>query len=98
MGFLGQNWLIWVTLLGLSGSALGISRFEMFPYGPSAGDELINSGNDQTREFTLDQPLVLYDGKFSKIYVSLHFILFYYFCWCFFCPRISRVGVCNPCI
>ncbi|XP_041921911.1 nidogen-1 isoform X1 [Alosa sapidissima] len=70
MGCLGQSWLIWVTLLDLSISTLGISRLELFPYGPSAGDELLDSGNDQTRVFTLDHPLMFFDGKFSKIYVS----------------------------
>ena len=76
MGCHGQIWLTWLTLLDLLISALSISRLEMFPYGPSAGDELLDSGNDQTREFVLDQPLMFYDGKFNKIYVS----------WCF--PRL----------
>ncbi|KAL2083319.1 hypothetical protein ACEWY4_021092 [Coilia grayii] len=57
-------------VLDLCMTALGISRLELFPYGPSAGDELLDSGNDQTHEFTLDLPLMFYDGKFNKIYVN----------------------------
>lgn len=71
MGRLRQNWLIWLTVLDLCTSALGISRQELFPYGPSAGDEVLQPGNDETRAFTLEHPLMFYEGKFNKIYVSV---------------------------
>ncbi|XP_030628549.1 nidogen-1 [Chanos chanos] len=66
----GRALTVLVTLLGLLVSVQCISRQEMFPFGPSAGDQLLRPGNDQTQEVSLGSPVVFYNRKFDKIYIN----------------------------
>ena len=70
MGWQKPGWLITVTLLGLAVSVQSITRGDLFPFGVTVGDQLLEQGNDQTHQLTLDKPVLFYDGKFNKIYVS----------------------------
>ncbi|XP_067092581.1 nidogen-1 [Osmerus mordax] len=70
MGWHKPGWLITVTLLGLAVSVQSITRGDFFPFGVTAGDQLLEQGNDQTHQLTLDKPVLFYDGKFNKIYLN----------------------------
>ena len=69
-----MGWLAgWcVSLLGLVASVRGVARTELFPFGSSARDQLLEQGNDQTHQLSLDSPVLFYDGTFSSIFVSFH--------------------------
>ncbi|KAM3863357.1 nidogen-1 [Diretmus argenteus] len=65
-----QGWLLWVTLVGLVASAHGITRGELFPFGPSARDQSLEPGNDQTHQLALDKPVLFYDASFDSIFIN----------------------------
>lgn len=70
MGWQRQGWLLCVSFLGFVVSAQSITRGELFPFGPSARDQILESGNDQTHRLDLDNPVLFYDGTFDSIFVS----------------------------
>lgn len=70
MGWQGYRWLLYASFLGFVAPVRGIKRAEFFPFGPSARDQLLESGDDQTYQLDLDKPVLLYDGTFYSIYVS----------------------------
>ncbi|KAG7462833.1 hypothetical protein MATL_G00188960 [Megalops atlanticus] len=70
MGLQRQGWLVWVTLLSLGVSVSCVRRSELFQYGESAGDRVLEQGNDRTQELVLDKPLLFYDGKFDRVYIN----------------------------
>lgn len=51
-------------------SVQSITRGEFFPFGPSAGDQLLQAGNDQTHRLDLDKPVLFYDGTFDSIFIN----------------------------
>lgn len=53
-------------------AAHGITRGELFPFGPSARDQILAAGNDQTHQLELEQPVLFYDGTFDSIFVSVN--------------------------
>ncbi|KAM4607761.1 nidogen-1 [Polymixia lowei] len=70
MGWQEQGWLVYVTLIGLVPSVTSITRGELFPFGPSARDQLLEQGNDQTHQLALDKPVLFYDGTFDSIFIN----------------------------
>lgn len=70
MGWQKSGLLLTVTLLGLAVSVHSITRGDLFPFGTTAGDQLLEQGNDQTHQIALEKPVLFYDGKFNKIYVN----------------------------
>lgn len=70
MGWQEQRWLVCASFLGFVASVQSITRGELFPFGPSARDQLLAAGNDQTHRLELDKPLLFYDGTFDSIFVS----------------------------
>lgn len=70
MGWQEHGWLVCASFLGLVASVQGVTRGELFPFGPSARDQLLEAGNDQTRRLDLDKPVLFYDGTFDSIFVS----------------------------
>lgn len=71
MGWQGHRWLVYASLLGfVAPSAHGVTREELFPFGPSAGDHVLEAGSDQTYRLVLDKPALFYDGTFDSIFVS----------------------------
>lgn len=71
MGWQEQGWLVCASFLGFVASVQSITRGELFPFGPSARDQLLESGTDQTHQLNLDRPVLFYDGTFDSIFVSL---------------------------
>lgn len=65
-----QEWLVCVVFLGSVASVESITRGELFPFGPSARDQILAAGNDQTHRLELDKPVLFYDGVFDSIFVS----------------------------
>uniref|UniRef100_A0A8C2WGA8 Nidogen 1 n=1 Tax=Cyclopterus lumpus TaxID=8103 RepID=A0A8C2WGA8_CYCLU len=65
-----QGWLVCASFLGFVASVQSITRGELFPFGPSARDQLLEAGNDLTRRLQLDKPVLFYDGTFDSIFVS----------------------------
>ena len=65
--------LFWAALLGVWGSVSGISLQDLFPFGSSAGDQTLKQGNDETQEVSLEKPVLFYNGRYSKIYVSMFY-------------------------
>ncbi|KAF3842301.1 hypothetical protein F7725_024252 [Dissostichus mawsoni] len=43
---------------------------EFFHHGPSARDQLLEAGNDQTHRLPLDKPVLFYDGTFDSIFIN----------------------------
>lgn len=72
MGWQEQGWLVCASFLSFVAAAHGITRGELFPFGPSARDQILAAGNDQTHELELEQPVLFYDGTFDSIFVSVN--------------------------
>lgn len=72
MGWQEQGWLVCASFLSLVAAAHGITRGELFPFGPSARDQILATGNDQTHQLELEQPVLFYDGTFDSIFVSVN--------------------------
>lgn len=70
MGWQQRGWFVCASLLGFVASVHAITRGELFAYGPSAGDQLLEPGNDQTHRLELKKPVLFYDGTFDSIFVS----------------------------
>ncbi|XP_029306242.1 nidogen-1 isoform X2 [Cottoperca gobio] len=70
MGWQDQGWLVCASFLGLVASVQSITRGELFHYGPSARDQLLEAGNDQTHRLELDKPVLFYDGTFNSIFIN----------------------------
>ncbi|XP_054655579.1 nidogen-1 isoform X1 [Dunckerocampus dactyliophorus] len=63
-------WLVCATLLGFVASVQSIATEDFFPFGPSAGDQLLEAGNDQTHRLELEKPALFYDGTFDSIFIN----------------------------
>lgn len=59
-----------MIVLGSVASVESITKGELFPFGPSARDQILAAGNDQTHRLELDKPVLFYDGAFDSIFVS----------------------------
>ncbi|XP_037638608.1 nidogen-1 [Sebastes umbrosus] len=70
MGWQEQGWLFCASFLGFVLSVQSITRGELFQFGPSASDQLLEAGNDQTQRMELDQPVLFYDGTFDSIFIN----------------------------
>ncbi|KAE8280427.1 Nidogen-1 [Larimichthys crocea] len=70
MGWQRQGWLLCASFLGFVVSVQSITRGELFPFGPSARDQILESGNDQTHRLDLDNPVLFYDGTFDSIFIN----------------------------
>ncbi|XP_008305030.1 nidogen-1 [Stegastes partitus] len=70
MGWQKQGWFVCASFLGLFTSVLSITRDELFPFGPSARDQLLAGGNDQTHRLDLTEPVLFYDGTFDSVYIN----------------------------
>lgn len=70
MGRQERGWIICLSFLGFVVSVESITRAELFSFGPSAGDQILAAGNDQTHRLELDNPILFYDGTFDSIFVS----------------------------
>lgn len=70
MGWQEQGWLVCASFLGFVASVQSITRGELFPFGPSARDQLLESGTDQTHRLELDNPMLFYDGTFDSIFIN----------------------------
>lgn len=65
-----QGWLVCASFLGFVASVQSITRGELFPFGPSARDQLLETGTDQTHRLELDKPVLFYDGTFDSIFIN----------------------------
>ncbi|XP_069001154.1 nidogen-1 [Embiotoca jacksoni] len=70
MGWRKQEWLICATFLGFVASVQSVTRGEFFPFGPSAKDQLLEPGNDQTHRLELNKPVLFYDGTFDSMFIN----------------------------
>lgn len=70
MGQQERGWIVCLSFLGFVASVGSIPRGELFPFGPSTGDQILAAGNDQTHRLELDSPVLFYDGTFDSIFVS----------------------------
>lgn len=70
MGRAERGWIVCLSFLGFLVSVESITRGEFFPFGLSAGDQILTAGNDQTHQLELDNPVLFYDGTFDSIFVS----------------------------
>ncbi|XP_041866255.1 nidogen-1 isoform X2 [Melanotaenia boesemani] len=65
-----QGWFVCACFLGFVTSVQSIRREEFFPFGPDAGDQLLEPGNDRTHQLNLDNPVLFYDGTFNNIFIN----------------------------
>ena len=70
MGWQERGWLVCASFLGFVASVQTVTRGELFAFGPSARDRLLEPGNDQTHRLELHKPVLFYDGTFDSIFVS----------------------------
>ncbi|KAM9344791.1 nidogen-1 [Symphorus nematophorus] len=70
MGWQERGWLVCASFLGFVASVESITRGEFFPFGPSARDQLLEAGNDQTHRLELDKPVLFYDGTFNSTFIN----------------------------
>lgn len=81
MGRQERGWVVCLSFLGFVASVESVTRGELFPFGPSAGDQTLEAGNDQTHRLELDNPVLFYDGTFSSIFVS-YLVVGTFWPWC----------------
>lgn len=77
MGWQERGWLVCASFLGFVASVESIRRGQLFPFGPSARDRLMEAGNDQTHRLQLDNPVLFYDGSFDSIFVSYNLVRYH---------------------
>lgn len=66
-----RGWLVVCAgFLAFAASVRSVTRGELFPFGPSARDQILEAGNDQTHRLELDKPVLFYDGTFDSIYIN----------------------------
>ncbi|KAJ7987342.1 hypothetical protein DPEC_G00325490 [Dallia pectoralis] len=66
-----RGWVVYGTVfLGLVVSVHTVTMREFFPFGDSAGDQVLESGNDRSQQLVLDKPILFYNGKFNNIYIN----------------------------
>ncbi|XP_074532459.1 nidogen-1 [Halichoeres trimaculatus] len=70
MGWQQRRWLVCATFLGFVALARSVMREQLFPHGPSARDQILAAGDDQTHKLDLDEPVLFYDGTFDSIYIN----------------------------
>ncbi|XP_005795282.1 nidogen-1 [Xiphophorus maculatus] len=70
MSWVKPGWLLWASFVGFMASVQSVRREEFFAFGPNAGDQPLNSGNDQTHRLSLSKPLFFYDGTFDSIFIN----------------------------
>lgn len=70
MGWQQRGWFVCASFLGFVASVQTITRGELFAYGPSARDQLLEPGNDQTHRLELQKPVLFYDGTFDSIFIN----------------------------
>ncbi|XP_053292926.1 nidogen-1 [Pleuronectes platessa] len=70
MGWQERGWLACASFLGFVASAQGITRGDLFPYGPSARDQLLEPGTDKTHRIELQKPVLFYDGTFDTLFIN----------------------------
>uniref|UniRef100_A0A3Q2P057 Nidogen 1 n=1 Tax=Fundulus heteroclitus TaxID=8078 RepID=A0A3Q2P057_FUNHE len=70
MAWLKPGWLLWASFVGFMASVRSIRRDELFPFGPGAGDQLLDSGDDQTYLLSLNKSLFFYDAAFDSIFIN----------------------------
>ncbi|XP_041645126.1 nidogen-1 [Cheilinus undulatus] len=70
MGWQERGWPVCATFLGFLALAQSVTREQLFPFGPSAGDRTLQAGSDQTHRLDLDQPVLFYDGTFDSIFIN----------------------------
>uniref|UniRef100_A0A4W6CB03 Nidogen 1 n=1 Tax=Lates calcarifer TaxID=8187 RepID=A0A4W6CB03_LATCA len=59
-----------IFILGFVASVHTVTRGELFAFGPSARDQLLEPGNDQTHRLELQKPVLFYDGTFDSIFIN----------------------------
>ena len=67
------GWCVRVALaLALLGSVRGLSKQELFPYGPQAGDQQLPPNNEDvsSKEISLDTHIKFFGREYGSIYVS----------------------------
>uniref|UniRef100_A0A674MHT6 Nidogen 1 n=1 Tax=Takifugu rubripes TaxID=31033 RepID=A0A674MHT6_TAKRU len=65
-----RGWIFCLAVLGFAAPVQSLTRGELLPFGPSAGDQILAAGNDQTQRLELDSPVRFYDGTFHSIYIN----------------------------
>ncbi|KAF0027291.1 hypothetical protein F2P81_020032 [Scophthalmus maximus] len=70
MGRQERAWLVCASFLGLVASVRTVTRGELFAHGPSARDQLLEPGTDQTHRLALQKPVLFYDGTFDSIFIN----------------------------
>ncbi|XP_003976236.1 nidogen-1 [Takifugu rubripes] len=70
MGREERGWIFCLAVLGFAAPVQSLTRGELLPFGPSAGDQILAAGNDQTQRLELDSPVRFYDGTFHSIYIN----------------------------
>uniref|UniRef100_A0A4W6CB87 Nidogen 1 n=1 Tax=Lates calcarifer TaxID=8187 RepID=A0A4W6CB87_LATCA len=70
MGWQERGWLVCASILGFVASVHTVTRGELFAFGPSARDQLLEPGNDQTHRLELQKPVLFYDGTFDSIFIN----------------------------
>ncbi|XP_077351724.1 nidogen-1 [Festucalex cinctus] len=65
-----QAWLICASFLAMVASAHSLTRGDFFPFGPSAGDQQLDAGDDLTHTLELEKRVLLYDGSFNSIFIN----------------------------
>lgn len=90
---------VWIGLkllfIAFSLSVNCASRSDLFDYGVQFGDQILQSGNDETEKVHLDRAVLFFDGNFEEVYVSFFsFFPFLFFLFSF--PLKKYLAFRNP--
>ncbi|KAJ0005018.1 hypothetical protein NQD34_011232 [Periophthalmus magnuspinnatus] len=70
MGWKERGWLLCAAVVGFVANIQCVKRSDFFPFGQSAGDEVLEPGTDKTHQLQLDKPVLFYDSSYNSIFIN----------------------------
>uniref|UniRef100_A0A8C6TE61 Nidogen 1a n=1 Tax=Neogobius melanostomus TaxID=47308 RepID=A0A8C6TE61_9GOBI len=65
-----RGWLLCASIIVFVAIVQCVKREDFFPFGQSAGDQVLEPGTDKTHRVELDKPILFYDGSFDSIFIN----------------------------
>ncbi|KAK7901950.1 hypothetical protein WMY93_018719 [Mugilogobius chulae] len=70
MSWKERGWLLCAAVIGFVTNVQCVKRADFFPFGQSAGDQILEPGTDKTHRLQLDKPVLFYDGSYNSIFIN----------------------------
>ncbi|XP_055017035.1 nidogen-1, partial [Boleophthalmus pectinirostris] len=70
MGWKERGWLLCAAVVGFVANVQCVKRSDFFPFGQSAGDQVLEPGTDRTHQLQLNKPVLFYDSSYNRIFIN----------------------------